>query len=62
MIACAVANEILKAHDISVKFISVTDYIELVKAKDDVSRGNVKYILEAGLLIKNMLLMYCVVY
>lgn len=51
MIACAVANEILKAHDISVKFISVTDYIELVKAKDDVSRGNVKAILEAGLLI-----------
>lgn len=51
MIACAVANEILKAHDISVKFISVTDYIELVKAKDDASRGNVKAILEAGLLV-----------
>lgn len=51
MIACAVANEILKTHDISVKFISVTDYIELVKAKDDASRGNVKAILEAGLLI-----------
>ena len=28
MIACAVANEILKTHDISVKFTSVTDYIE----------------------------------
>ena len=27
MIACAVANEILKTHDISVKFISVTDCI-----------------------------------
>lgn len=51
MIACAVANEILKTHDISVKFISVTDYIELVKAKDDASRGNIKAILEAGLLI-----------
>lgn len=51
MIACAVANEILKTHDISVKFTSVTDYIELVKAKDDASRGNVKAILEAGLLI-----------
>lgn len=51
MIACAVANEVLKAHDISVKFISVTDYIELVKAKDDASRGKVKAILEAGLLI-----------
>ena len=33
------------------KFISVTDYIELVKAKDDASRGKVKAILEAGLLI-----------
>lgn len=51
MIACTVANEILKTHDISVKFISVTDYIELVKAKDDASRGNIKAILEAGLLI-----------
>lgn len=51
MIACAVANEILKTHDLSVKFISVTDYIELVKAKDDASRGNIKAILEAGLLI-----------
>ena len=51
MIACAVANEILKTHDISVKFISVTDYIELVKAKDNASRENVKAILKAGLLI-----------
>lgn len=51
MIACAVANEILKTHDISVKFINVTDYIELVKAKDDSSREHVKAILEAGLLI-----------
>lgn len=51
MIACAVANEILKTHDISVKFISVTDYIELVKAKDDASRENLNAILEAGLLI-----------
>lgn len=51
MIACAVANEILKTYDISVKFINVTDYIELVKAKDDNSRECVKAILEAGLLI-----------
>lgn len=51
MIACAVANEILKTHDISVKFISVTDYIELVKAKYDASWGNIEAILEAGLLI-----------
>ena len=51
MIACAVANEILKTHDISVKFINVTDYIELVKAKDDSSRDRIKSIMESGLLI-----------
>lgn len=51
MIACAVANEILKTHDISVKFINVTDYIELVKAKDDGSRERLKSIIESGLLI-----------
>lgn len=51
MIACAVANEILKTHDISVKFINTADYIELVKAKDDASRENIKSIIEAGLLI-----------
>lgn len=51
MVACTVANEILKKHDLSVKFISVADYIELVKAKDDASRENVKAIFEAGLLI-----------
>ncbi len=51
MIACAVANEVLKTHDISVKFISVADYIELVKARDDTSREIIQAILEAGLLI-----------
>lgn len=51
MIACAVANEVLKTYNISVKFISVADYIELVKAKDEASRENIKGILEARLLI-----------
>lgn len=51
MIACAVANEILKTNDISVKFINIPDYIELVKAKDDISREKVGSIFEAGLLI-----------
>lgn len=51
MIACAVANEILKKEDLSVKFINETDYIELVRAKDDGSRERVKSIFEAGLLI-----------
>lgn len=51
MIACAAANEVLKTHDISVKFIGVTDYIELIKSKDDNSRERIQYILESGLLI-----------
>ena len=51
MIACAVANEILKSNDISVKFIGVTDYVELVKERDENSREYLKSILEAGLLI-----------
>lgn len=51
MIACAVANEVLKTHDISLKFISVADYIELVKSKDDANREKVKSIMDAGLLI-----------
>ena len=51
MIACAVANEILKTHDISVKFISVPDYIELVKARNDESQRDIESIREAGLLI-----------
>lgn len=51
MAACAVANEILKTHDMSVKFVSITDYIELIKAKDDASRAQMQSILDAGLLI-----------
>lgn len=51
MIACALANEVLKTNDISVKFINVSDYIELIKAKDNGSRERVESILDAGLLI-----------
>ena len=51
MISCAIANEILKTHDVSVKFINVADYIELVKSKYDSDKENAKSILEAGLLI-----------
>lgn len=51
MIACSVANEILKRLDVSVKFINEADYIEVVKAKDDGSRQRQKAIFEAGLLI-----------
>lgn len=51
MIACAVANEVLKNHDISVKFIGVADYIELVKSKDSEDKERIQSILDAGLLV-----------
>ena len=51
MLACCLANEVLKKHDLSVKFINVTDYIELVKQKDDWSREKRDSIMDAGLLI-----------
>ena len=51
LLACCTANEILKKHDITVKFISVPDYIELIKEKDESSREKVKTIMDAALLI-----------
>ena len=51
LLACCTANEILKKHDITVKFISVPDYIELIKEKDEGSREKVKTIMDAALLI-----------
>lgn len=33
-LACCLANEVIKKHDISVKFITVPDYLEIVKDKD----------------------------
>ena len=44
MLACVLANEILKKRDISVKFITVPDYITLVSQRDEMSlqRENIK--------------------
>lgn len=50
-LACIIVNEILKRKDISVRFISVTEYIELVKRKDDDSRNEINAILNVGLLV-----------
>lgn len=50
-LACIIINEILKRRDISVRFISATEYIELVKQKDDNSRNEINAILSVGLLI-----------
>lgn len=50
-LACIITNEILKRRDISVRFISVTEYIELIKRKDDESRNEIDARLHAGLLV-----------
>lgn len=44
LLACALANEILKKRDISVKFVTVPDYITLVSQRDEMSaqRENIK--------------------
>lgn len=51
MLACCLANEVLKTHDISVKFISMPEYIELVKDKRDEKIQQRETILDAALLI-----------
>lgn len=51
MLACCTANEILKKYDTTVKFVSVPDYIEFVKEKDESSRKKINSIMDAGLLI-----------
>ncbi|MCI5559017.1 MAG: ATP-binding protein [Dorea formicigenerans] len=52
LLSCCIANEILKKRDISVKFISVSEYIELAKSgKSDNVRERINSILDAGLLI-----------
>lgn len=51
MLACCIANEVLKEHDISVKFTSMIEYIELVKDKSDSGREKRDALLDAVLLI-----------
>lgn len=52
LLSCCIANEILKKRDISVKFISVSEYIELAKSgNSDNVRERINSILDAGLLI-----------
>lgn len=51
LLACCLANEILEKHNITVKFINVPDYIELIKEKDDSSKEKRDSIMDAGLLI-----------
>lgn len=51
MLACCIANEIIKKYGTIVKFITLPDYIELVKQKDEASKGKIEALYNAGLLI-----------
>ena len=51
MLSCCIANEILKRNDISAKFISMPEYIELVKTKTETGKEIINQILDAMLLI-----------
>ncbi len=51
MLSCCILNEILKKHDIPVKFISMPEYIELVKSKTETAKEQVEQILECVLLV-----------
>lgn len=51
MLACCMANEILKTHNIPVKFISMQEYIELSRDKGEAAKARINAILEAVLLI-----------
>lgn len=51
MLSCCLANEVLKKHDLSVKFISVPEYVELVKDKSEDGRSRIAALMDAGLLL-----------
>lgn len=51
MLACCVANEILKTHDIPVKFVSMPEYIELVRDKNEGAKEKINALMDAVLLI-----------
>lgn len=51
LLACCLANEIIKRYDVSVKFISVTDYIDLLTRKGECEREIVDNIRNCTLLI-----------
>lgn len=51
MLACCLANEIMKRVDLSVKFITVPEYIELCKSKVEQDRDVCKSIFDSSLLL-----------
>ena len=51
LLACCLANEIIQRYDISVKFVSALDYIEMSREKNETSQEGLKCIRESSLLI-----------
>lgn len=52
LLACCLANEVLKKQDVSVKFTTVADYIELVRSsKNEAVKEQINAIMNTGLLI-----------
>lgn len=51
MLACCIANEVLKRRPISVKFTSAIEYIELVKEKSDSAYQKKNELMDATILI-----------
>lgn len=51
MLACCVANEIIQRNDLSVKFITTLDYLELCKRNSDSAMEDLRTIRECSLLI-----------
>lgn len=46
-----IANEILRTHDIPTKFITATEYIELVREKNESAKEKIRQLMNAALLI-----------
>lgn len=51
MLACCLANEVMKRYDLSIKFINAPDYVDLERSKLDSDREKKKKILGSSLLI-----------
>lgn len=51
MLACCLCNEIIERYGISVKFISVPDFVELIKDKHEESRDKTDSIYQTQLLV-----------
>lgn len=51
MLACCLANEVMKRYDTSIKFITVPEYIELVTERTEAAKECRKMLKECGVLI-----------